>query len=263
MENIRGDALRVNTRHRKFVSIDNIVLEQYLTKISPTSFSLYCLLKKFADFTTGECYPRIDTLAVLLGAGRRTIDRCLSELCGVKLLEKESGREKGTANRYTIVDVNPIHDPNLTCGTDYGASPMAQGCDIFDVGGASSVSHPNKEEREPINNNHLTNPPFPEIQNLPVWINQHSWNGFVEMRKKIKKPLTDHAAHLLIHKLAEFHARGIDPNERLDESTMNCWQGVFEPKGNGNGQIGKEERRIASNRENLVNAAQRSYSQNA
>lgn len=66
---------------------------------------------------------------------------------------------------------------------------------------------------------------------LPDWINQEAWAGFVAMRNKIRKPLTDFAAELLIGELAKFRAEGYDPNETLNRSTMNCWQGVFRPHG--------------------------------
>lgn len=60
---------------------------------------------------------------------------------------------------------------------------------------------------------------------LPKFILQECWDGFVEMRYSIKRPLTERACTLLINKL-----RQIDEslaNEILDQSTMNCWQGVF------------------------------------
>lgn len=66
---------------------------------------------------------------------------------------------------------------------------------------------------------------------LPDFISSESFTAFQEMRNKIKKPLTDRAAVMLVSKLEKFYHKGLDPNEILDNSTMNCWQGVFEPKG--------------------------------
>ncbi len=65
---------------------------------------------------------------------------------------------------------------------------------------------------------------------LPDYISQESMSSFQEMRKKIKKPMTDRALVLLIGKLEKFHADGYDVNEILDNSTLGCWAGVFEPK---------------------------------
>lgn len=63
---------------------------------------------------------------------------------------------------------------------------------------------------------------------LPDWISQDSWDGFVEMRKKIKKPLTDRACTGIINKLDKFGRQNADAI--LDQSTENCWQTVYELK---------------------------------
>ena len=63
---------------------------------------------------------------------------------------------------------------------------------------------------------------------LPDWISKDSWDGFVEMRKKIKKPLTDRACIGIINKLDKFGKQNADAI--LDQSTENCWQTVYELK---------------------------------
>ena len=63
---------------------------------------------------------------------------------------------------------------------------------------------------------------------LPDWISQDSWDGFVEMRKKIKKPLTDRACTGIINKLDKFGRQNADAI--LDQSTESCWQTVYELK---------------------------------
>ena len=63
---------------------------------------------------------------------------------------------------------------------------------------------------------------------LPEWISKESWDGFVEMRNKLKKPLTNRASNGIIKKLFDF---GKDKaNEILDQSTEHCWQTVYELK---------------------------------
>ncbi len=68
------------------------------------------------------------------------------------------------------------------------------------------------------------------VHQLPDWINPESWDGFVEMRRKIKKPLTDRAMTLAIGKLEELRRQGQDPNKVLDQSTLHNWQGLFAVK---------------------------------
>jgi hypothetical protein len=75
---------------------------------------------------------------------------------------------------------------------------------------------------------------------LPDWIPKESWDGFVDMRKEIKKSLTGRAVKLAINRLEELKAKGHDPGKVLDQSTYSKWQGLFEIKqeisNGGNGQ---------------------------
>lgn len=92
-------------------------------------------------------------------------------------------------------------------------------------------------------------PPKGVAVEIPPWIPLEAWLGFVEMRKKIRKPLTERAVSLAITKLSELKALGHKPDRVLNQSTMNCWQGLFELKSNGNGSgyVNRAEQRTASN----------------
>lgn len=71
---------------------------------------------------------------------------------------------------------------------------------------------------------------------LPEWIEPEAWEGWIQMRKLIKKPATDRAQMLAIRKLWRLKALGHDPNSILDQSTMNCWQDLWPPKEQGEAQ---------------------------
>lgn len=71
---------------------------------------------------------------------------------------------------------------------------------------------------------------------LPDWIPVDAWNGWLEMRKKLKKPLTDRAAQRAINKLASMMQMGQDIAEVLDRSTMNGWTDLYEIKERNNGK---------------------------
>lgn len=66
---------------------------------------------------------------------------------------------------------------------------------------------------------------------LPDWIPEKSWDAFVEMRKKLKKPMTDYAKQLAINDLLKLRERGHPPEAVLNQSTLHSWQGLFEIKG--------------------------------
>ena len=76
---------------------------------------------------------------------------------------------------------------------------------------------------------------------LPIFINKNLFDGFVEMRNKIKKPLTDKAKELLLKDLTNFeNLRAGNANIALENSIKNSWQGVFEPKPNNQAQEPKQ-----------------------
>ena len=63
---------------------------------------------------------------------------------------------------------------------------------------------------------------------LPDWIPLETWEAFLAMRKKIKKPPTDYAIKLIIDKLTKFKAGGQDVKKVLEKSITAGWQDVFE-----------------------------------
>lgn len=65
---------------------------------------------------------------------------------------------------------------------------------------------------------------------LPAWIDKEAWQGFCDMRKAIKKPMTPRAETLLLKTLYELKDKGHDPNAALDQSTLCNWQDVYPPK---------------------------------
>ncbi|MDD5792271.1 MAG: hypothetical protein PUD22_06795 [Erysipelotrichaceae bacterium] len=56
---------------------------------------------------------------------------------------------------------------------------------------------------------------------------------FEEMRKKIRKPLTDSAKKMILKKLESMTTDRVEQIEILNQSTMNCWQGLFPLNKNG------------------------------
>ncbi len=65
---------------------------------------------------------------------------------------------------------------------------------------------------------------------LPDWLPQEPWAGYVEMRKRIRKPMTARAEKLVLNSLSAMHERGISVAAALDNSTKSNWVDVYEPK---------------------------------
>lgn len=68
------------------------------------------------------------------------------------------------------------------------------------------------------------------IYNLPFFVDSQIFKDFINHRKEIKKPMTQNAVNATIKKLCDFHAKGYDCNEILNNSIANGWQGIFEPQ---------------------------------
>jgi hypothetical protein len=64
---------------------------------------------------------------------------------------------------------------------------------------------------------------------LPDWLQPYkdAWEGFTDMRKRIRAPLTPRAITLTLNELQRLHLQGYDPGEVLDQSTQRSWRGVF------------------------------------
>jgi hypothetical protein len=69
-----------------------------------------------------------------------------------------------------------------------------------------------------------------ERPNLPSWLPIETWNAYVEMRKKIKHPLTDFAIRLYCRAFERLKQGGISEAEiieAIETSIAKGWQGIF------------------------------------
>lgn len=80
------------------------------------------------------------------------------------------------------------------------------------------------------------------MDDLPAWIDIEAWQGWLEMRKSIKKPLTARAKKMAIHKLELLLQIGQDPTKVLDQSTFHNWIGLFPLKEEVYGQRQRPDR---------------------
>lgn len=77
---------------------------------------------------------------------------------------------------------------------------------------------------------------------LPDWLPADTWSQFIESRKKLKKPMTDHAQNLAIKALGKLRNQGNDPVAVIEQSVINGWSGLFEVK-NGKNSSGNPKQR--------------------
>lgn len=74
----------------------------------------------------------------------------------------------------------------------------------------------------------------------PKSVERETWDAFLELRKKKRAPITEHAYTLLVRSLAAERISGRSPDELVKRTVMNGWTGLFpdKPQGaNGNGKF--------------------------
>jgi hypothetical protein len=62
-----------------------------------------------------------------------------------------------------------------------------------------------------------------EAYQLPMWLPIEAWEAYLEMRVKIRKPLTEHGKKLAITRLGRLVDEGHDATALLEESIFHCW----------------------------------------
>lgn len=72
--------------------------------------------------------------------------------------------------------------------------------------------------------------PVPGKGLIPPWIPADAWAGYVEMRRKIRAPLSPRAIKLAISELSKLRSQGEDIGAVLDQSTLRSYRGVFPVK---------------------------------
>ena len=68
---------------------------------------------------------------------------------------------------------------------------------------------------------------------VPETIDSEHWKAWEEHRKKLRKPMTDHARNLTVSKLEKLSLQGHSPNDLIDLAIERGWQGIYAPSDNG------------------------------
>ncbi|HCT8600019.1 TPA: replication protein [Klebsiella oxytoca] len=67
---------------------------------------------------------------------------------------------------------------------------------------------------------------------LPDWLSVVTWSSWVEYRRDLKKPIkSQQTVTQAINLLDRCRLNGYSPDEIINQSIANGWQGLFEPKG--------------------------------
>ena len=204
----------------------------------------------------GFAYPSQPRLIEETGLSKNTLLKCLNELEEKGYIKRV--KEKGENNKYyinssikidtsTSIKINTSEDVTSIKNDTRGSIKI----DTLEV-----LNTSNKKEKEN------------KKSNIDKIIEAYTKNDllveaikdFIKMRSTIKKPLTDRALKTLLNKLDNIANDDLEKVEILENSIMNCWQGVFELKNK------KVPTKVDTKNNNLVNPSicnsRRKYTQN-
>ena len=162
----------------------------------------------------GYSYPSHSRLIKETGLSKSTLIKCLKELEELGYITSE--KAAGNNNKYFI-------DSSIKISSSKNDSSTKN-----DTGVVLKMIHKNKQENKQKNNN----------SDLEVIIEAYTDSkelketifDFIEMRKSIKKKLTERGLKGILNKLDKIALNDYEKIEILENSIMNCWQGVFEIK---------------------------------
>ncbi len=197
-----------------------------------------------------KCFPSVKRIETDTCLDKKAIYRAISALEKKGLISIE--RREGLASVYTLLGVDLREDTYPQNGsTPFGDNPFRgqpqkglgvtpkgvrgvtpKGVTNLKVEPNNNLKENKEEEGATLDNDillpvPLLNPKIPMIKsNLEIAL-----IDFEEMRKKIKKPLTERAKELVLKKLETMSGGDTDCKIKiLEQSIMNCWQGIFELK---------------------------------
>lgn len=222
------------------------------SSLSPEAKAIYAYLSSIAG-SEDSCYPSVETMQKELCMSKNRLMKHMGQLIDSGVVEKL--REK-SGNIYGHNVYRVTHETEVTNGLKCNFRPLENEA----VEARSLQIRP--LENEATNNNNINNNNkknnnkgkphksvktyFPDDETL-----NQAFIDYVEMRRQIKKPMTDRAVELAIKKLRELAAipfsNSIDSDlavRILNQSILYSWQGLFPLKDyqnkNGGDVVGNE-----------------------
>jgi DNA-binding transcriptional ArsR family regulator len=97
-----------NLKEAEWYWIEKAILSHYGKRLKPSGIAVYNGLAFFANTATGTCFPSHDSLAELVGVGKRTVRRQLKQLAALGLIKAEKRRG---SSLYHLLKQGPHMSP--------------------------------------------------------------------------------------------------------------------------------------------------------
>lgn len=194
------------------------------------------VLIKLADNANdkGECFPSYQHVADQCEISRRSVINHIDALCEQGLVRKvyRSGEKGNSSNVYKL----NLDDPIQESPSEKSALGM-----VKDLHQPSEKSAPPPSEKSAPRTSHSFEPVNEpkkkgfdaKKESIPDWLDREIWFNWIDYRNEIKKPFkTKKTFELQVKFLLECLEGGYSPEEIINQSIANGWQGLFKPKNN-------------------------------
>jgi hypothetical protein len=214
-------------------------------------YVLLCLADH-ADDVTFEAFPSIARIVDRTGLNRKTVMSCLSELEKIGVIS--TIKKFGSGNTYKLnLDWKPVPktglvrdtakvknqaisssstSTNIGTSTKNGPVPIL-GLDQYQNRDLTSTNIGTLINHESISNQSIKKNSRARVtsialslDNLPEQISSHVAQAFIDHRKTIKKPLSQHAFDLSMSEALKASSIGLTPDQAINETILAGWQGI-------------------------------------
>ena len=210
-----------------YTVIDNEIIR---ADLKATQKIVLITILSYHNKERGYSYPsHSDLMRDCCIKDKNTLIKAIKDLEALGYLRKET--IKGVGNRYYIEEVGENKTTekissvkNPTGGVWKTQLEVCEKPNTINTKTNTKINTNNKKEKEKTNIDKIINA-YTENNSLVEAI-----KDFIKMRKTIKKPITDRGLKMILNKLDQYGDNDLEKIEILENSIMNCWQGVFELK---------------------------------
>lgn len=218
-----------------YTQVPNVVIDDLALKLSDSAFKIYVvLIRKTKGWDQKKDAIALSQFCEITGKSRPTVIKCLDELINLGLIKKTRFTKYG--NEYEL-NLSFSHDGIFIKFTSKKSLLVKnfyiKGKEILLLE-VKKFNTQKKLSKETIKDTNINSPKNSEVKKfnpsemqLPINVDKQLWLDFIEMRKQIKKKLTERAAKMILKDLEDF---GRLANESLTNSIKSSWSSVYKPK---------------------------------
>lgn len=193
--------------------------------------SVLLALANYAD-EHGCAYPSTAAIAAFGEMDHKTATTALDRLVEAGLIA-DTGEREGRTKQVKVYRLALESPPNAEAFQK--RKPSGFSVEDPQKRGTDTVREPVSEKDKPSQKKRASKPRAPTFD-LPADIPADEWCDYEEMRRVIRKPMTDGIRAKAVARLRKLAEDGYPPGDVLSHSTLNNYQGLFPPKDERNGQ---------------------------